>query len=79
VDWVRNVRAAGGEAVLIHGERRPVRLVEVEPTERAPILKAYLARAIGGRPHIPVKHDAPIEEFETVAADYPVFRVEPAL
>lgn len=79
VDWVRNVRAAGGEAVLIHGQRRPVRLVEVEPAERPPILKAYLARAIGGRPHIPVPHDAPVAEFETVAADYPVFRVEPAL
>jgi deazaflavin-dependent oxidoreductase (nitroreductase family) len=75
--WVRNVRAAGGEAVLIHGRRRAVTLREVDPAERAPILKAYLARAIGGRPHIPVSHDAPVEAFEPIANRYPVFRLEP--
>lgn len=74
--WVQNVRAADGEAVVIHGRRREVRLVEVDPAERAPIIKAYLARAIGGRPHIPVPHDAPVDDFAGVADDYPVFRIE---
>jgi hypothetical protein len=76
--WVHNVRAAGGRAVLRHGGRRDVRLTEVPVAERPPILKAYLARAIGGRPHIPVDPGAPLEAFERIAADFPVFRIEPA-
>jgi deazaflavin-dependent oxidoreductase (nitroreductase family) len=75
--WVHNVRAAGGAAVLRHGAARDVRLVEVPAAERAPIIKAYLARAAGGRPHIPVDKDAPLAAFEAIAADIPVFRVEP--
>lgn len=75
--WVRNVRAAGGRAVLRHGSPRAVRLVEVPVHERAPILRAYLEVAPGGRPHIPVARGAALEEFERVAADFPVFRVEP--
>ena len=74
--WVRNVRAAGGQAVIRHGQRRAVRLVEVPPADRPPILKAYLARAIGGRPHIPVDPAASLRAFEPIAPDYPVFRVE---
>ena len=74
--WVHNVRAAGGRAVVRHGGRRDVRLVEVPPADRAPILKAYLARAVGGRPHIPVDPGAPLEAFERVAPDFPVFRIE---
>jgi hypothetical protein len=74
--WVRNVRAADGRAVMRHGRRREVRLVEIPPDERPPVLKAYLARAVGARPHIPVDHSAPVEAFEPIAADYPVFRID---
>lgn len=76
--WVRNVRAAGGRAVIRHGQRHEVHLVELAPDERAPVIKAYLARAVGGRPHIPVDPAAPLEAFERIAASYPVFRIEPA-
>lgn len=76
--WVHNVRAAGGAVALTHGHRREVHLVEVPPAERAPILKAYLARAVGARPHIPVDPGAPLEAFERIAPDFPVFRVDPA-
>jgi hypothetical protein len=74
--WVRNVRAADGRVVIRHGSPREVRLVEVPVAERAPILKAYLGRASGARPHIHVDPDAPLEEFARVAPDYPVFRIE---
>ncbi len=74
--WVGNVRAAGGHAVLRHGARTPVRLVEVPVPERPAILKAYLARAAGARPHIGVDPSAPVEAFAGVAAGVPVFRVE---
>ena len=75
VDWVRNARAAGGKVVLRHGRRENVRLEEVPVGQRAPILKNYLQRAPGARPHIPVHKDAPLSEFEAIAAAFPVFRV----
>ena len=75
VAWVRNVRAADGKAVLRHGRREEVRLEEVPADQRATLLKAYLQRAPGARPHVPVDKDAPLSEFERVAATIPVFRV----
>jgi len=74
-NWVRNVRAAGGRAVLRRGGREAVRLEEVDPGARAPILRRYLAIAPGARPHLPVNRHAPLEEFERSAAQFPVFRV----
>ena len=75
VHWVQNVRAADGRAVLRSGGREEVHLEEVPADQRAPILKAYLQRAPGARPHLPVNKDAPLADFEKVAADFPVFRV----
>jgi hypothetical protein len=76
-NWVRNVRAADGRAVIRHGRARPVRLVEVPVPEQAPILKRYLQKVPGGRPHLPIEATAPISEFETLAGRYPVFEVQP--
>jgi deazaflavin-dependent oxidoreductase (nitroreductase family) len=73
--WVKNVRASQGHAVLRHGKARPVRLSEVPIGERAPILRSYLASVPGGRPHFPVDHRAALSEFAAVAAAYPVFRI----
>ena len=75
VNWVRNVRAAGGRAVLRSGGREQVRLEELPAVQRAPILKAYLQRAPGARPHVPVSKDAALAEFQRVAAEFPVFRL----
>jgi len=75
-NWVRNVRAARGEAVLTHGRRRPVRLVDVPVSDRAPILKRYLLFALGARPHMHVGWRAPLSAFRAAAPTYPVFRVE---
>lgn len=75
--WVSNVRAAGGEAVLRHGRREPVVLQEVDPANRAPILKRHLQVAPAARSFVPVDRRAPIAEFERVAASLPVFRIEP--
>jgi hypothetical protein len=79
VDWVRNVKAAGGNVTLHHGRREVVHLEEVPADRRAPMLKAYLKRAPGARPHLPVDKDAPLSEFEKVAEQFPVFRVVPAI
>lgn len=77
-NWVRNVRAAGGLATVRHGRARACRLVEVPVGERAPILKRYLQKVPGARPHIPVDRHAPLAEFEAITARYPAFRVETA-
>jgi len=76
-NWVRNVRAAGGRAVLRHGRREAVRLEEVEVGARAPVLRRYLALAPGARPHLPVDRRAPLEEFARIADRVPVFRIRP--
>jgi hypothetical protein len=75
VHWVQNVRAGGGRAVLRSGGREEVQLEEVPADQRAPILRAYLQRAPGARPHVPVNKDAALAEFEKIAAAFPVFRV----
>jgi deazaflavin-dependent oxidoreductase (nitroreductase family) len=74
-NWVRNVRAAGGAAVLEHGRRDAVRLVELPVDERAPVIARYLELAPGGRPHLPVRRGAALSEIAAVADRIPVFRV----
>ena len=74
-NWVRNVRAAGGHAVLRHGRREAVCLEEVPAEARSPILRRYLERAPGARPHIPIDRHAPPEAFERIAPGIPVFRI----
>ena len=74
-NWVQNVRAAGGRVTL--RRRRPVacRLTEVPVAERAPIIRRYLQKVPGARPHIPVGRHAATADFEAIAPRYPVFLV----
>lgn len=74
-NWVQNVRAAHGHAVIRHGDIHEVELVEVPVEKRAPILRRYLDVAPGARPHLPITRRAPLIEFERIAADFPVFRI----
>jgi F420H(2)-dependent quinone reductase len=75
VQWVQNVRAANGKAVLRSGGCENVQLEEIPVESRASILKAYLKRAPGARPHVPVNKDAPLAEFEKIVGTIPIFRV----
>ena len=75
-NWVANVRAAGGDVVLVRRGRRQVHLAEVCTESRGPILRRYVAKVPGGRPHIPVPRGAPVREFARIADRYPVFEVE---
>jgi hypothetical protein len=75
-NWVRNVRAAGGVATIRHGRGQACHLAEVPADERAPILKRYLRKVPGARPHVPLAPDAPLADFEAIAARYPAFRVD---
>lgn len=74
-EWVLNVRAAGGHANEVRGSSASVILTELVAAERAPVLKAWCQVATSGRRHVPVAPDAPLAEFATIAARYPVFRV----
>jgi glyoxylase-like metal-dependent hydrolase (beta-lactamase superfamily II) len=84
-EWVRNVRAAGGRAVIGPGRRRAVRLAEVPPEQRAPVLRAYLRRsgrqpgsktaASEARYYFGVTADPSLEELGQIATYYPVFRI----
>ena len=74
-NWVRNVRAAEGQAVLRHGDSEDVCLVEDLSEKRAAILRRYLELAVGARPFFPIGRRAPLEEFESIVRQYPVFRV----
>ncbi|MBI5289371.1 MAG: nitroreductase family deazaflavin-dependent oxidoreductase [Chloroflexi bacterium] len=76
-EWVRNVEAAGGDAVIHQGRRRRVHLVAIPPEESAPVLREYVRIATSGRTHFPVAKDAALAEFEVIANRYPVFRIDP--
>lgn len=78
-NWVLNVRAADGRATLRRRRARPVWLVEVPAEQRAPILKRFVEKAPGGRPHLAVDRHEPVAAFEAIAAEHPVFRVLPAV
>ena len=76
-DWVKNVEAAHGEAVIRHGRRERVRLVPVPPEERPPVLREYLRIAPSGRQHFPLPPSASLAELAAIAANYPVYRIDP--
>ena len=42
---------------------------------RAPILRRYVEKVPGGRPHIPVARGASTDAFAAIADRYPVFEV----
>jgi deazaflavin-dependent oxidoreductase (nitroreductase family) len=75
--WVKNVKAARGEAFLRQRGRRAVQLVPLAPPQRAPVLREYVRVATSGRQHLPVAIDAPLAEFEAIADRYPVYRIDP--
>lgn len=75
-NWVLNVRAADGLAIIERRGRRRVRLVEVPAAQRPPLLREYLRQVPGARPHIPIAYDAPVDDFVAIAGDYPIFLIE---
>ncbi len=75
-EWVRNVRASGGQLVLILGRRRQACVAEEIPaSERATILRAYLCRwkFEVGMFFEGVGPDSTDAEFNAIAPRHPVF------
>jgi deazaflavin-dependent oxidoreductase (nitroreductase family) len=92
VNWVRNLRAAGGRAQLRHGgTSETVTAVELPPEDAGPILQASLRcgppgiprpivrifRRYSVLPYLDVDMDSSNDEFVRSARDHPVFRVQP--
>jgi hypothetical protein len=75
-DWVRNVEAARGDAVIRQGRRQRVQLVAVPPDQRGPIIREFVRIAWSGRRHFPVPSGARLSDFEAIAGRYPVYRID---
>ena len=82
--WLKNVRAAGGEAVLISRGRLPVHLEEVPGEARAPILvrcTGQRAFSHSGKPSarwfFGLGYEPILEQMRALASRYPVFLIEP--
>lgn len=75
-DWVQNLGAASGDAVISHGGSVRVRLTLVPPEHRAPILQEYVRIASSGRKHFPLSVGASLADFAAIAERYPVYRIE---
>jgi deazaflavin-dependent oxidoreductase (nitroreductase family) len=78
-EWVRNLKAAGGEAILKRRKAERVRLEEVPVEQRASIIKSYLKKtALVTKREFGIEPEAPLEEFEKIADRHPVFRITKA-
>lgn len=73
-EWVKNVRAHP-EAWIVSGRRRKVTLAEVPIDQRAPIIRDYLRRAPGARPHIGLDANASLADCTRAAPHHPVFEI----
>jgi deazaflavin-dependent oxidoreductase (nitroreductase family) len=80
--WVRNLRAGGGEGTLLLGRRRePFAASELDDHEKPPVLRAYLKRwkVEVGVFFEGVDADASDEQLQRIAPGYPVFRLRDRL
>ena len=92
VNWVRNLRAAGGEATLTwrrHSER--IHAIDLEPEAAAPIFREALRsgppgipavmfrmyRSLWVLPYLNVTEHSSLEEFEREVLTHPVFLLQP--
>jgi deazaflavin-dependent oxidoreductase (nitroreductase family) len=79
--WVRNLRASGGDGELLLGKKvEPFHAVEVPDEDKIDILREYLKRwkMEVGQFFEGVSASSPEEDVRRIAPDHPVFRIQPA-
>jgi hypothetical protein len=83
LDWVKNVRAAEGKAVIASGKRIPIQLEEMPLVERAPVLLANVQKrafthsgAQAPRHFFGLEPRPKLEEMERILGRYLVFKTE---
>jgi hypothetical protein len=78
VNWVHNIRASGEAQLLYRGRTEPIAVVEMKPTDAAPVLKQFLTK-FHLVPFIPPYFDAkvgsPLDDFEREADQHPVSQI----
>jgi deazaflavin-dependent oxidoreductase (nitroreductase family) len=75
-DWVRNVRAADGQASLKHGKAHQVKLTEMPVEQRTPIIHAYLQKMPEMvQREFGVSRSSSGDEIGKIAPRHPVFRI----
>lgn len=77
-DWMKNVEAAHGEAIIRQGRRRNVHLLPVPSKKRAPVIREYVRIASSGRLHFPLSVGAVQSDFEATAEPHRVYRIVPS-
>ena len=93
VNWVRNLRAAGGEAALVRGQHsKKIHAIELEPAAAALVFREVLRagppgtpamifrvyRALFVLPYLNVTANSSLEEFEREVLTHPVFLLQSA-
>lgn len=93
MNWVLNLRSAGGEATLTRGRRtEKITATELSPEQAAPIFRwalqtgapripspiMKLYRRFFALPYLDVDVDSSLEAFERQAATHPIFVVRTA-
>jgi deazaflavin-dependent oxidoreductase (nitroreductase family) len=94
VNWVRNLRAAGGEATITRSRRtEKIHAIELEPVAAAPIFREAVRsgppgiptalirvyRSLFVLPYLNVTANASLEEFEREVLTHPVFLLQSAM
>jgi deazaflavin-dependent oxidoreductase (nitroreductase family) len=74
-NWVKNARAAGWVELRRGRYTERVRVEDVPPSDRAPILRAYLRQVPFTRDFFDAPPGAAVEAFAPEASRHPVFRI----
>jgi deazaflavin-dependent oxidoreductase (nitroreductase family) len=94
VNWVRNLRAAGGEATITHSRRtEKIHAIELPPEAAAPIFREAVRSGPPGipaavirvyrylfvLPYLNITANSSLEEFEREVLTHPVFLLQSAM
>jgi deazaflavin-dependent oxidoreductase (nitroreductase family) len=75
VGWVKNARPSGTITLARGSRSETVRIIELAPSEAAPLLKKYLTDVSVVRPFFDVTPQSDIKYFIAEAPRHPVFRI----
>lgn len=76
VGWVHNARAAGQVTLSQRNYEENASVIELDPTESAPVLKKYYEQEPFARPYFDAGPNASTEAFEAEASRHPVFLLQ---
>lgn len=79
-DWASNARAAGAGTLSRGRKSRPVRIVELDPVQSRPVLRAFAVKVpvgVGFAKRAGLVRDGAPEEFADLAGRLTVFRFDP--